>query len=171
MSRCQVTVSGAYGSSEVCNGVYTFYRRNPGRLLNYSSYKHTHVNFHLFLLTGHNWYVNTGGGGNSFQRLVDEETPNGEVITKRYMLYRCVMKNESHHWFISLVPPGKEYGTNKDIDYYSTPSSYEQRCASFTDDVFPPMKGWKAAGSSSNEPHADEEVQVTWKIVEDSSHQ
>ena len=132
---------------------------------------HTYVHFNLFLMIGHILYVNTGGGGNSFQRLVDVETPNGEIITKKYMLYRCVMKNESYHWFISLIPPGKEYGTNKDVDYYSTLSSYEPRYPSFTDDVFPPMKGWKAVGSSSNEPHEGEEVQVKWEIVEDSSHQ
>ena len=30
IARSQVTVAGAFGNGEVCNGVYTFYRRSPG---------------------------------------------------------------------------------------------------------------------------------------------
>ncbi len=96
--------------------------------------------------------------------------PNGEKIAKRFMVYRCVMRNDSHHWFISSIPPGKEYGTNQDVDYFSIPSSYEPRYPSFTDDVFPPKKGWKATSanaSGSEDPRESGEVQVTWEIVEE----
>merc|ERR1711937_990748 len=51
ISRCQVTVMGAGGNGEVTNGVYTFYQRSPG------------------------------GGGSSFQRIVEIELPNGAKAT------------------------------------------------------------------------------------------
>ena len=105
------------------------------------------------------------GGGSSFQRLVEMEMPNGEKMTKRFMVYRCVMKNDFQHWFISSVPPGIEYGTSRDVDFYSIPSSYEPRCAAFTDDVYPPHEGWKAI-HPSDEP---DDVRVTWEIVEDEA--
>ena len=126
---------------------------------------HLYFIFFVFL----SFLLCVGGGGSSFQRLVEIELPNGTKATKRYMIYRCVMKNEVHHWFISSVPPGKEYGTNQDTDFYSLPSTYDVRCSSYTDDVFPPLSGWKANGPS-NDPSEGREVRVTWKIVDNDAN-
>mmetsp|Transcript_22175 Transcript_22175/g.34309 ORF Transcript_22175/g.34309 Transcript_22175/m.34309 type:complete len:162 (-) Transcript_22175:598-1083(-) len=43
---------------------------------------------------------------------------NPDVFT----LYRCKMNNGSHQWYISIVPPNKQPGTNADIDFYYAPS-------------------------------------------------
>ena len=86
--------------------------------------------------------------GTSYQRLVEE---GGEVV--RYMVYRCPMRGkEFHYWFISKVPPNREHGSNYDMDFYSTLSSFEPRLASYTEDVVPPETNWQQMKTTQKAP-------------------
>ena len=39
------------------------------------------------------------------------------------MLYRCRMESADFTWYISIVPPGKDPGTQEDQDFYCLPAA------------------------------------------------
>jgi hypothetical protein len=42
-----------------------------------------------------------------------------------FQIYRCRMDNKAYQWFISIVPAGKQPGTNADEDFYCKPSPFK----------------------------------------------
>jgi len=61
--------------------------------------------------------------------------------TQVMTLYRCKMNNGAHQWYISIVPPDRNPGTNYDIDFYSAPSRGHGLES-------PPRYGWQVAGNN-----------------------
>lgn len=59
-----------------------------------------------------------------------------EYISSRnpLFLYLVVYRR----WYISIVPPGANPGTTKDVDFYAAPTNFDD---SF-DDNLPPMANW-----------------------------
>ena len=55
----------------------------------------------------------------------------GQVL--HFCLFLCTVSNQSKHWYISIVPPNGQLGTNCDVDFYSVPACSEE---------LPPLTGW-----------------------------
>lgn len=51
-----------------------------------------------------------------------QSTHQGKNV--RYILYKCSLNSGGFQWFISVTPPGREPGTNADIDFYFTHSKH-----------------------------------------------
>ena len=62
-------------------------------------------------------------------------------------------------WYISIVPPGGNPGTTKDLDFYAAPANFNDGF----DDTLPPMANWMTCmqdvGSAPSRvyPHAYED--------------
>lgn len=94
-----------------------------------------------------------------FSRMFD----NAAMFTKTFInlhkkqsvvfnLYRCRMNDNSHRWYISITPEGKEPGTASDQDFYSAVGTYD-RMQPILSERMPPKLGWsKCKGDHSLEP-------------------
>jgi len=56
-----------------------------------------------------------------------------------FTVYRCKLQSDKRRWFISIVAPNKNPGTNQDTDFYSAEEG-ESR--------IPPLNGWGSHSSS-----------------------
>mmetsp|Transcript_6472 Transcript_6472/g.15382 ORF Transcript_6472/g.15382 Transcript_6472/m.15382 type:complete len:1203 (-) Transcript_6472:254-3862(-) len=63
----------------------------------------------------------------------------------KFSLFKCKVSNDTQHWYISIVPGGKEPGTVQDTDFYSTSvtADYEN---------LPPLSGWTNCKEGLNPP-------------------
>ena len=76
-------------------------------------------------------------GSYRFSRLLEhnsalykkETSFRNKVVT--FQIYRCRMDNHVYQWFISIVPAGKEPGTNADEDFYCKPSKWKPSPTSY----------------------------------------
>jgi hypothetical protein len=66
-------------------------------------------------------------------------------VDEIFSLFRCNVSNNTQHWYISIVPPGVQPGTNTDIDFYSAPVNEQNP------DV-PPARGWTKANEGQGQP-------------------
>lgn len=70
-------------------------------------------------------------GNYRFSRLLEHNTALYKKdtffrnTTVTFQIYRCRMDNHVHQWFISIVPAGKDPGTNADEDFYCKPSLWK----------------------------------------------
>jgi len=65
--------------------------------------------------------------------------------TCKYSLLKCSVSNNTEHWYISVVPAGKEPGTVQDIDFYSAQVTAEY-------ESMPPPTGWNKCNEGINPP-------------------
>ena len=63
-----------------------------------------------------------------------------------FCLYKCYVNDNTQHWFISIVPRGKEPGTVLDTSFYSAPATAEQ----YQD--LPPLYGWISVQDGTSPP-------------------
>jgi ubiquitin carboxyl-terminal hydrolase 9/24 len=70
---------------------------------------------------------------------------NWKGVDDIFSLFRCNVSNNTKHWYISIVPPGVQPGTNTDIDFYSAPMNEQNP------DV-PPARGWTKANEGQGQP-------------------
>jgi hypothetical protein len=63
----------------------------------------------------------------------------------RFSLFKCNVSNNTQHWYISVVPDGREPGTSQDTDFYS---------ASVTADCenLPPSESWNKCNEGVHPP-------------------
>jgi hypothetical protein len=102
-------------------------------------------------------------GNYRFSRLLDHNTAlykrNAVFRNKKvtFQIYRCRMDNQAYQWFISIVPAGREPGTNDDEDFYCKPSKFKPQSSLGADlslsgggeaDVKPPEGAWLVVGNS-----------------------
>lgn len=68
---------------------------------------------------------------------VDKYSRNGEFKNKkcRFSLFKCNVSNNTQHWYISVVPDGRDPGTVQDTDFYSASVTAEY-------ENLPPPGGW-----------------------------
>ena len=85
----------------------------------------------------------------------------GKVVT--FQIYRCRLNGlKTYQWFISIVPYGKEPGTNQDEDFYFKVSTFKQipnyqasaslALSDGNDDIKPPEGQWNAITAFKNKP-------------------
>jgi len=53
----------------------------------------------------------------------------------KFSLFKCNVSNNTQHWYISVVPAGREPGTSQDTDFYSASVTVEY-------ENLPPSDGW-----------------------------
>ena len=53
----------------------------------------------------------------------------------KFSIFKCNVSNNTQHWYISVIPAGKEPGTSQDTDFYSASVTAEY-------ESLPPSDGW-----------------------------
>lgn len=63
----------------------------------------------------------------------------------KFSLFKCNVSNNTQHWYISVVPDGREPGTSQDTDFYSASVTAEY-------ENLPPMSGWNKCTEGLHPP-------------------
>mmetsp|Transcript_1602 Transcript_1602/g.2995 ORF Transcript_1602/g.2995 Transcript_1602/m.2995 type:complete len:2808 (-) Transcript_1602:373-8796(-) len=118
-------------------------------------------------------------GSYRFSRLLEHNTALYKKETSYrnkivvFQMYRCRMDNKAYQWFISIVPAGKQPGTNADEDFYCKPSTFKpqhNQDNGFTlyeagiVDVKPPEGQWLMV-TNSRVPKAKPAPFITWTVA------
>jgi hypothetical protein len=122
---------------------------------------------------------NAVNGKYRFSRLLEHNTAlykketsfRNKIVV--FQIYRCRMDNKAYQWFISIVPAGKQPGTNADEDFYCKPSTFKPHIHQdngFTlydagvVDVKPPEGQWLVV-THSRVPKAKPAPIITWTVA------
>ena len=65
--------------------------------------------------------------------------------TCKFSLFKCNVSNNTQHWYISVVPGGREPGTVQDTDFYSASVTAEYEST-------PPPTGWNKCNEGIHPP-------------------
>lgn len=86
-----------------------------------------------------------------------------------YTLYKCNMTSGGVSWFISIVPPTKNPGTNDDIDFYVVPSAYSEYQGRNSERT-PPEGQWSTTKGAHTMPPGPT-ITVSLETSEDSDRE
>lgn len=95
------------------------------------------------------WYhrIRDNNGTCAFQSSRSAGNPD-----ESFTLFRCKMTDGTHLWYISIVPPNRQPGTQSDIDFYFSISSEARNGDSdvrFVDEL-PPKASWAQCRGNPN---------------------
>jgi hypothetical protein len=78
---------------------------------------------------------------------VGKYSRNGEFKNNkcRFSLFKCNVSNNTQHWYISVVPDGRDPGTVQDTDFYSASVTAEY-------ENLPPSGGWNKCNEGLHPP-------------------